>query len=162
MDNDIDRTIAVLRHFQNSLNLFDIVSEAVKSAKIDNLIIKKNQKQLSEGKNSLGEDITPPYSAVTVAFKKAKGQPADRVTLKDTGEFYESIKVTMDQDGIKIEAQPFKTDPNTGETTNLFDKYGEEVIGLTQNHVNQIISRLKRPIKQALNDRKQKALQVAG
>lgn len=38
------------------------------------------------------------YSKNTESIKKGKSQPIDRVTLKDTGEFYESFKTTFKTD----------------------------------------------------------------
>lgn len=49
---------------------------------------KLNTEQMYEGQLSTGAAILPHYSANTVAIKKRKGQPYDRVTLKDTGDFY--------------------------------------------------------------------------
>ena len=54
-------------------------------------IVELNVKQLYEyGINSLGIriDTYDPYSPYTVRVKKEKGQPYDRVTLRDTGDFH--------------------------------------------------------------------------
>lgn len=52
------------------------------------------EEQLFEqGINRLGVDIMDyaPYSPLTIAIKEEKGQPTNRVTLRDTGDFEASF-----------------------------------------------------------------------
>lgn len=63
---------------------------------------KLNTDQMDKGQLNTGEQIKPAYTANTIARKKAKGQPFDRVTLHDTGKFYDSIAVQVDNDHINI------------------------------------------------------------
>jgi hypothetical protein len=58
--------------------------------------------------------------------EKVEGTP---YTLKDTGAFYRSMEVTLGDLELTIDADPMKTD-KTGNRTNLFEKYGEGIIGL--------------------------------
>lgn len=53
----------------------------------DNAVVLElaNQQQLEQGLDSTGRDITPEYTAFTVQEKQEKGQPVDRVTLRDSG-----------------------------------------------------------------------------
>lgn len=44
------------------------------------------------------------YSNRTIVIKKEKGQPTDRVTLKDTGKFYKSYRFTPTLFGFEISA----------------------------------------------------------
>lgn len=79
------------------------------------------------GKLSTGEDITPEYALSTIAAKKRKGQPYDRVTLRDTGDFYTSRFVFADQgkivNGSDVQYSEF-----------LVKRYGEQIYGLdTEN-----------------------------
>lgn len=83
--------------------------------------------------NSLGE-----YSAYTIIKKEEKGQPTDHVTLKDTGDFYHSFKVVFIDGSLVIFTNPFKT--SNGITTNLFREWGVEIIGLTQENLDLIIT----------------------
>lgn len=66
-------------------------------------------------------------------------------TLRDTGAFYESMKVYVNADNIVIDAEGDKTDPNTGEVTNLFEEYGKagNLLGLTEKNWNEMIEKLK-------------------
>lgn len=52
-------------------------------------------------------------------------------TLKDTGEFFASFKLTIYPTYFEIDANPMKTN-DKGETESLFYKYGEGIIGLTE------------------------------
>lgn len=90
-------------------------------------IVELNVEQLYDyGINSLGIriDTYAPYSPYTVYIKKEKGQPYDRVTLRDTGDFHSSFEVIFNPASFYITA----TDSKTQE---LIDRYGENIFGLT-------------------------------
>lgn len=73
-----------------------------------------------------------PYSKNTIAVKIAKGQPTNRVTLRDTGEFHASFVVYTDDTKFFIDAKDWKTNK-------LSEKYGEEIFGLTDENINELI-----------------------
>lgn len=73
-----------------------------------------------------------PYSKNTIAVKIAKGQPTNRVTLRDTGEFHASFAVYADDTKFFIDAKDWKTNK-------LGEKYGEEIFGLTDENINELI-----------------------
>lgn len=103
----------------------------------EEIIYLNTKKQLYEkGVNSNGEDIAQVrgrgYAFSTVVSKRAKGQPTDRVTLKDAGEFYRSWKVFVKRGSITIVADPFKED------TNLFEEWGIEILGLTDMSIEEL------------------------
>ena len=54
----------------------------------------------------------------------------DHITLRDTGEFYESFKVVPLLRGFRIEA-----DPDKGGGDNLFDDFGEDIVGLSEENI---------------------------
>lgn len=90
-------------------------------------IVELNVKQLNElGVNSLGIQIDTyaPYSPYTVYVKKQKGQPTDRVTLRDTGDFHRSFDVVFEPSSFYITATDSKTE-------DLVAKYGVNIFGLT-------------------------------
>ena len=66
-------------------------------------------------------------SDFTIEEKKSKGQPTDRITLKDTGDFYKSWKITKTNTGLLISINPIKDD------TNLLEEWGE-MRGLTKEN----------------------------
>lgn len=101
----------------------------------ERVLIELNQSQLLAGEYSTGEDIRPEYSPITVKIKEAKGQPSDRVTLKDKGDFYQSFFVTTDRFPVMFLATDEKT-------RSLIQKYGEIIFGLSnqsQEVVRQVI-----------------------
>ena len=70
-------------------NIPNYIKEAV--ANSSEAIIDANVSQLyDKGINRLGVSIMDyaPYTPATVAIKRAKGQPTNRVTLRDTGDFH--------------------------------------------------------------------------
>lgn len=98
----------------------------------------------NEGIDEFGE-IIGTYSRYTELLnsEKTEGTP---YTLYDTGEFYNSMVITVLENAIEIDADPIKTD-EFGQTTNLFSQYGEEIIGLTDDHktslANELITRFQ-------------------
>lgn len=82
-----------------------------------------NAGQMYSGRNSEGDPITPTYTRLTVAYKKRKGQPADRVTLRDTGDFYKGIYAKLEGTSITVGSTDDKAKL-------LEEKYGEEIFGL--------------------------------
>lgn len=73
-----------------------------------------------------------PYSKNTIAVKITKGQPTNRVTLRDTEEFHASFVVYADDTKFFIDAKDWKTNK-------LVEKYGEEIFGLTDENINELI-----------------------
>jgi len=126
-------------------------------------VIERNTKDLipdlirerlfTEGTYSDGTPITtfhaqPPlvYSSATVGIKKSKGQPTDRVTLKDRGKFYSTIKVSYQQDGFTID----------GDTDKFSDSVETEgILDLTDNDFvlikDVILDDIREGIKEALS-----------
>ena len=86
-------------------------------------MVEKQKEQMYAGENALGEPITPPYTPFTVTKKQEKGQPYDRVTLKDTGAFYERIFVSRHGKDLIFGSTDSKTDE-------LTEKYGYWIFGL--------------------------------
>lgn len=138
-----------LRAFKDSLPtmLEDIVrdkEDVIVSAIADAQLYRR-------GINGRGEKIMSyaPYAASTIKKKKKKGQPTTRVTLKDTGVFYESMYVVFDSEGFYITSDDEKT-------KELTKKYGKEIFRLTDENFNRIlrshirkelVKRLKRAIR---------------
>ena len=78
------------------------------------------------------------YSNLTIEFKKIKGQKYDHITLKDTGDFYDSFKPFVDSNGdIEINTDPIKIDV-FGDKTNLIEKYGSNIVGLTSENIDKL------------------------
>ena len=73
------------------------------------------------------------YAQFTTQIKKSKGQPTDRVTLKDTGDFYKSHKVVQWGNGFTITADTLKDD------TDLIEVWGEKILYLTDENIDKIL-----------------------
>lgn len=103
------------------------------------------QQQLFRGIRPDGKDVYPPYSPLTVYLKAQKNQPFDRVTRRDTGEYYRGIEVHVKGVNYEIESTDWKADM-------LNEKYGD--IGLSKdsriNYVVELKPEFIRLIKQQL------------
>lgn len=97
---------------------------------IKDLIIHLNtDDQLGKDRiNSLGEHL-----GIYSIFDK-KGRGGQFYNLNDKGEFWDSWMVIVKEDSIIIDANPFKED------TNLFDEYGLDVLGLTDENLQIFIN----------------------
>ena len=120
----------ILRRFIREASINKLMREVWRDSRLKEYYIELNQEQLYEhGTDSNGNEIQPAYTFATVFIKRSKGQKADHVTLKDTGKFYKSFRIGIYSEGFIIDADGQKDE------TNLFDKYGIDILGL--NAVNQ-------------------------
>lgn len=93
------------------------------------------EEQLFEqGINRLGVDIMDyaPYRPLTIQIKEEKGQPTNRVTLRDTGDFESSFFIEANDRQFEIKASDFKTE-------DLIKKYGRQILGLTDENIRALI-----------------------
>lgn len=122
----------------NNLDLNDVFLSMWKRNDVQDYIIELNTEgeQTSQlyslGVDSLGNKLGE-YSGFTKNIKASKGQRIDHITLKDTGEFYGSFKITPNNKGFRISANPFKDD------SNLFDDFGVDIVGLTKENVKLLL-----------------------
>lgn len=83
-----------------------------------------------------GEDIKiwsyAPYAPSTIARKKKKGQPTTRVTLKDTGAFYEGMHLVFEPDGFYVTS-------SNKVTPFLKKRYGETIFRLTDKNLTKLL-----------------------
>lgn len=92
------------------------------------------QDQLFKEGQDGDENILGYYSAYTEEINPEK-TAGSHYTLHDTGAFYESMIFNIFVDYIEIDADPIKTDKITGEETNLFQKYGEDILKLNEENL---------------------------
>lgn len=116
------------------LELNEVAFKIASEKEVKDLVIRLNTQgektsQLFElGEDSLGDSLGS-YSPFTIEKKKKKGQPTNRITLKDTGEFYSSFNVVPYRGGFTIKANPIKED------NNLYDDFGTDIIGLNETNL---------------------------
>jgi hypothetical protein len=93
----------------------------------------------NEGVDEFGQ-IIGTYSRATEMFnpEKLEGTP---FTLYDTGEFYNSMMIEVFDDYIEINGDGIKVD-EFGQTTDLFQEYGYEIIGLTDESKEKLAQEL--------------------
>lgn len=124
-----------------------IIEEVLKDKGFQKFIISLNQNDqlFEQGIDSLGSSLGE-YSPATIEGtsnflgKKEKGQRFDHITLLDTGEFYKSFKIKVQNGGFLIEADPRKEDGN------LFDDFGKEILGLTDENLQIVIDAIREKI----------------
>ena len=61
-----------------------------------------NRAQLWAGKDSSNTKMSPPYAKSTKKRKARKGQPTNRITLKDAGDFHASITAKAERDALVL------------------------------------------------------------
>lgn len=105
-------------------------------AKIIQLILEQHDQGIdgnNEKLKSAKANFSNAYSDYTIFLKEQKGQPTDRVTLKDKGTFYASHNVLLDGEDFLITAQTLKED------NDLIEVWGEDILMLTDENLNKII-----------------------
>jgi hypothetical protein len=121
-----------------NLNINKLMFKIWSEPYIQEFIIQANQDQLfllgedSNGVKLYSFSPAQPYSPFTIKEKRLKGQPTDRLTLKDTGDFYDSFVVIPALDGFIQDADAEKDD------TNLFEQYGVNVLGLNEFNMDRL------------------------
>ena len=142
----IDELINRLEAFKMKLDSGELVRRIIKEN--DYFIIDLNaETQLYEqGVNNLGVSIDDyaPYSELTIEIKESKGQPTDRVTLRDEGDFHSSFY-------IEAGAKFFEVKASDEKTKGLIKKYGRQILGLTDENIRTLIDEVVLPeIRDAL------------
>ena len=90
-----------------------------------------------KGINADGQEIGF-YSYATELITNGEKQEGDPYTLNDTGEFYRSMYMTVLTDAIQFNANPIKGNDN------LFAKYGENILNLTDENLLKLKQLVKR------------------
>lgn len=92
----------------------------------------QNAAQMFEGLRSDETEITPDYTDLTIQIKEEKGQPTDRVTLKDTGAFYKGLYADLQGTTIIVASSDSKSEK-------LEEKYGKTIFTLDPDHKREYI-----------------------
>lgn len=134
-----------LRNLNYRLRKFKaILSQELENTILDNesIIVEMiTQQQLYEqGIEGRGIEISSyaPYAESTIRKKIKKRQPTNRVTLKDTGDFYKSLRIEFDDKGFYIVSNDFKS-------PYLLEKYGPTIFMLTDENLKTLIHKYIRP-----------------
>lgn len=113
-----DEAISRLSNIETAFTSF--AEMTVSDPKFTEWLLAFNLDEIYEGHRPDGTEIekipapwqySPKYEQATINAKKVKGQVYDRVTLKDTGAFYDAAKVNVTgSQQIRIEDSDPKTD----------------------------------------------------
>jgi hypothetical protein len=129
---DIGETI---RKFKR-LDFKKVIISILNTTSVKELVVEMEQNRLfNTGKDSEGDSLGG-YSPFTVLIKQEKGQRTDHITLRDTGEFYESFTFHATGTDLVFDANPVKED------NNLFDDFGIDILGLTEEDTERLIERI--------------------
>ena len=118
--NDLKSTVEMLQKTINSS-----IQESITQNK--QIILElQTQEQMYQGIDSKGIDIKPAYADSTIKIKRKKLQPTDRVTLFDTGAFYNSLEIIAGQNDAIIRTV-------ISYSVFLVDKYAD-ILGLDEEN----------------------------
>lgn len=118
-----------LNQIVKRIRSFDLEREVLKTVSLNDkkaLNLNRDDQLFGSGSDSLGDALTPDYASFTIDQKRFLGQPTDRVTLRDTEAFHNSFFMDASSFPVRIDA----TDSKTSE---LKQKYGEDIFGLDQD-----------------------------
>lgn len=141
MSNPIRDIVKKIRQIRKRLD--KIIIDAVKEN--EHIVIDLNTEQLWQGKESTGEPITPGYRPMTISIKSIKGQPTNRVTLKDEGDFYRGFFVNYGNDWFALGSDDEKAQK-------LERKYGTDIYGLTQESIDELCEYIKEDVEKFIED----------
>lgn len=137
------------------LDTNDLLETAVSNAGVQQQMVDFNQNQMYElGVDAKGEPLGD-YSPVTIHGKPGpngfpgkieKGQRYDHITLKDTGEFYDSMKVQVDSDSATITGDMDKPDKD-------LSAQWPDALGLTPESLAEVMPMIKEQTVMALKNR---------
>ena len=92
-----------------------------------------------EGVDGLGDKLEQ-YTPFTISEKKKKGQKFSNTTLEDTGQFYSSFRVDVNQAGeVKIVVN---------DINDLTEKYGINILTLSDDGIEKIKPKVIEKIKE--------------
>ena len=126
----LETLINGIRKFAAALENGSLITASVNRHEREIVALNTEKQLFQEGENAMGVTIRSykPYSPVTISIKKKKGQPTNRVTLRDTEAFHKSFFILADGRAIWFKARDKKAEK-------LYEKYGE-IFGLTTENTN--------------------------
>lgn len=121
--------------------------------KYDSVIIEyiTQQQLFQKSEDGNKRKLRPKYAPRTETYKRRRGQVSSRVTLRDTGEFYNSFKVYVDGDDIVIEA-------TEDYVKYLTAKYGDAILEVQDENLEDFF---KRYIESELKSRIDKIIETS-
>jgi hypothetical protein len=132
-----------------------IIRQVLSDRAILNWVAEANKGQLLESEDSEGDGLTYTKNGKTYTgysqqyYEELQGRKksgfsfsiGDPYNIINSGDFYRSFRVTYD-DGLLIDANPIKVDAN-GNTTDLFESFGKNILGLNEENLQKLIEKVK-------------------
>lgn len=130
----IDNLRNKVSQFNDDLTSGRLVKQIISNNEAYIVYMNAEEQLYEQGINSLGVKISDykPYAALTIEIKRIKGQPTNRVTLRDKGDFHSSFYVDAGDSQFEIKAADEKT-------SDLIRKYGRQILGLTDDNIKELI-----------------------
>lgn len=137
------RALEALANRIKAITVLEVLKHLSENKQFTDLIIELNtRKQLFDrGIDSTGRqlsDVGGNYSPYTLQLHPEKIE--DKITLFDTGDFYESFRVFYSSGDFVISADTIK------DTSNLIEDWGANILGLT----NESLSLLREKAKEII------------
>lgn len=137
-------TILQIRERVAKVDIPFISSESIEQTR--DVIIQNQKDQLFAGQDNEEHPIHRQgkpggyiYAERTIREKRRKGQPIDRVTLRDTEEFYKGIFVDVREDIYVTDSVDFKT-------AKLIENYTARIFGLGPKRKQEWVDVSLRPV----------------
>jgi hypothetical protein len=113
---------------------------------MDEKIITLVQGQLSEGKRG-DNSLMPRYREITKTIKRQKGRHliGDRVSLIDTGAFWDGMFATTYKGLIEVDSKEWKQ-------SFLIERYGKEIFQVSNDSLNEIVEEIFPKLQQRVYD----------
>ena len=128
--------MAGLKEYRNKLKNviddFDSITDKVLDDNKQAYADENTRVLFNEGVDSQGNKL-PEYSETTKRIKAKKGQPTNRMTLKDTGDFHKGFFARISSGKMTISSKDDKTNE-------LTERYGQDIFGL-QADDRRLVSR---------------------
>jgi hypothetical protein len=117
----------------------ETIKDAIIAEKETIIDLNTNKQLYGKGIDSKGDKIAPPYARTTVSMKKRLNLPSDRVTLFQSGAFYDATDI----DATNQEATIINRDDKFPK---LAEKYGDNIFGLTPENKLFLAEVILKPI----------------
>lgn len=131
--DDARRKIAELKDLVNP-----IVQDTFEEYKSLIISFNADSQMFEKGQDAKGSLIRPAYKPMTIKMKKKKGQPYDRVTLRDTGKFHRELEVIPHATYVEIKS-------SVEYSKHLIKKYGENILGIQEELLRDFVTKYVRP-----------------
>ena len=128
----------------NKKGVDSFLIKAFESSKKKIIQLNTKEQLFKKGVDNENKAIEPSYAPLTISIKKSKGQPTNRVTLRDTGDFYNDFDVDFANKKFTI----INFDDKFQKLT---DKYGDEILGLTKESQEVLKKLIREKITKKIN-----------